>query len=164
VIGALAADEACARRIAPHTVIGEGDLERGIDRFRPRVGEERVIEAARGNLHQLVGELEGTGVAHLERRRVVHALELRADRRGDLAPSVPGIHAPQARHGVEDLASVGGPVLHAARAREQPRLRLELPVRGKGHPQRFQVAALERFARGSHRPLGAGDCGGPDDK
>jgi hypothetical protein len=137
----------------------DGDLECGVDRLGARVGEEGVIEPARGDPHQLVRELERGRMPHLERRREVERLELACYRLSDLAPSVPGVDAPQPRHGVENLAPLGGPVLHAARAREQPRCRLELPVRGERHPQRFQVAALQRFAYCGHGFLGAGDLG-----
>ena len=47
VIAALAPDQAGARAFAAHVVIGERDLERGVDRLRAGVAEEHVIEIAR---------------------------------------------------------------------------------------------------------------------
>ena len=47
VIAALAADQARLRRVALRPVIGERDLERGLDRLRARVGEEHMVEARR---------------------------------------------------------------------------------------------------------------------
>ena len=46
VIAALAADQALARALAADAVIGERDLERGIDRLRAGVGEEHMVEIA----------------------------------------------------------------------------------------------------------------------
>ena len=84
VIAALAPDEAGLRALAPHIVIAERDLERGVGRFRARVGEEHVVEIAGREIDQPVGELEGGRVAELEGRRKIHALGLRLDRRHDL--------------------------------------------------------------------------------
>ena len=72
VIAALAADEARARALALRAVIGERDLERGVDRLRARVAEEHVVEVARRERGEPLGELEGLRMAHLEGRRVVH--------------------------------------------------------------------------------------------
>src|SRR3546814_1368838 len=38
----LPTDQTGARALAPHPVIGERDLERGVDRLRSAVGEEHV--------------------------------------------------------------------------------------------------------------------------
>ena len=62
--------------IASHAVIGERDLERGVDRLRAGVREEHVIQPGGRDLHHGVGELERRRMSHLERRRVVHRLEL----------------------------------------------------------------------------------------
>jgi len=47
VIAALAPDQPHARGFAAHIVIGERDLERGVDRFGARIAEEHVVEIAR---------------------------------------------------------------------------------------------------------------------
>jgi hypothetical protein len=57
-------------------------------------------------------------VRHLKGRPVVERLELRGNGLGDLAPRVPGVHAPQSRNSIEYLPAIGGPVVHAARADE----------------------------------------------
>ena len=44
VIAALAADQAGARRLPGGAMIGQRDLQRGIDRFRTRIGEEDAVE------------------------------------------------------------------------------------------------------------------------
>ena len=47
VIAALAADQPRARALAASAVVGERDLQRGIDRLGAGVGEEDVVEVAR---------------------------------------------------------------------------------------------------------------------
>ena len=57
-------------------MIRQRDLERGVDRLGARIGEEHMVEPRGRDPHQGVGQLERRGMAHLERRRVVHDLEL----------------------------------------------------------------------------------------
>ena len=47
VIGAVAADQADALALAARPVVGERDLERGVDRLGARVAEEDVVVVAR---------------------------------------------------------------------------------------------------------------------
>src|SRR5579883_3354280 len=56
MVGALPADEPRARRLAPRPMIGERDLERGVDRLRAGVGEEHAIEARRCDLRDGIGQ------------------------------------------------------------------------------------------------------------
>jgi hypothetical protein len=49
-------------------VIGERNLERGIDRFRARVAEEDAVEIAGRKLGQARCQREGRGVRRLEGR------------------------------------------------------------------------------------------------
>src|SRR6185312_14612151 len=76
VIAALAADQADFRSIALCPVIGERDLERSLDRLGPRVGEEHVVEARRGDVDELRGAFEGLLIG-VERRRA-HATRVPA--------------------------------------------------------------------------------------
>ena len=46
VIAALAADQPHARGVAAHVVIGERDLQRGVDRLRAGIAEEHMVEIA----------------------------------------------------------------------------------------------------------------------
>ena len=71
VIAALAADEAGARALAADAVIGDGDLERGIDRLRAGIGEEDMVEIAGRQVPRAAPPLEGLGMAHLEGGRVI---------------------------------------------------------------------------------------------
>ena len=94
VIAALAADEAHLAGVAPGSVIGERDLERGVDRLRAGVGKEHVVEAGRRNVDQFRRTLERLRVAHLECAGEVELIELPADRLGDLRPPMSAVDAP----------------------------------------------------------------------
>ena len=74
-------------------------------------------------------------MTHLKGRRKLHGLELLRDRLGDFAAAVPRVHTPQARDAIEHLAAIRGRVVHAFRARQQARIRLELPIRRERHPK-----------------------------
>ena len=136
---ALAADEPGARRLAPQAVVRECDLERGLHRFRARIGEERVPDAFRRERDEAVRGLERKRVAERVRRSVVEHPRLPADRRHDLRPAMPRIHAPQGGETVEHLLAVGGRVVHVLRADDEPRRPLERAVRGERHPVGIEV-------------------------
>ena len=139
VIAALAADQAEARAVALGAMIGERDLQRGVDRFRTGIGEEHVVEALRRDVDQPVGEFEDDRVAHLEGRRVVELGRLLLDRLGDLRAAVAGIDAPQPGRAVEHLAAVGRRVVHVLGGHEHARRLLELPVRRERHPECAEI-------------------------
>src|SRR5262245_66211320 len=80
VIAALAPDQAGTRGFAAHVVIGERDLERGVDRLRAGIAEEHVIEVAGSVRGYSARALERLGMGELERRRVVELGRLGADR------------------------------------------------------------------------------------
>ena len=71
VIAALAADQALARALSAHVVVGERDLERRVDGFGARIAEEHVIEIARRELGDARGELERQRMGELEGRREI---------------------------------------------------------------------------------------------
>jgi hypothetical protein len=66
-----------------------------------------MLETFRCDPHDGVRELERGGVAHLERRRVVHHLELFGDGARDFLAAVTGVDAPQAGGAVENLPPSG---------------------------------------------------------
>ena len=118
VIAALAADQAGARAFAADVVIGQRDLQRGVGGFRAGIAEEHVFEPGRRQFGDAARQFERLRMAELERRRVIQRLGLLADRRGNLAAAVAGIAAPHAGGGVDDLAAVGGEVMHVLGAGE----------------------------------------------
>ena len=142
VIALFASDQAHARGVAAGALIGDGDLERRVHGFRAGVGEKYPVHARRRYLGEPGREFEGERMAHLERRRELHGAQLAPHRVGDLAPAVTGVHAPQPRDPIEHLATVRGPVMHPFGPRQQPRIRLELPIGGERHPE-----CIERVAR-----------------
>ena len=71
VIAALAADQARARAFAAHIVVGERDLERGVDRLRARIAEKHPVEIGRRQRRDPARQLERLGMRKVERRRVV---------------------------------------------------------------------------------------------
>ena len=139
VIAALAADQAGAARLAVGAMIGERDLQRGIDRLGAGVGEEDAVEALRRDLGEALGEIEGERMAHLERRREIQRHQLPLDRSRDLLAAMAGIDAPEAGGAVDHLAAVDGGVMHALGRGEQARRLLELPVGRERHPERVRV-------------------------
>ena len=162
VVAALAPDETRARGLTARAVPGEGDLQCRVDRFRSGVGEKHVIEPLGRDFHQLVCQRERPRMTHLEGRRVVQGLELARDRLSDLPAAVSRVDAPQSRDRIEDLSPLGGPVVHAARFREQPGFRLELAVGGEGQPERFEFRSAQRGAGVRHGGLGTEDSGRDD--
>ena len=139
VIAALAPDQPRARALAAHVVIGERDLERGVDRLRARIAEEHVVEIAGRERGDAAGELERLGMGELEGRRVVEFGRLGADRLHDRIAIVPRIGAPHPRRAVEHRAAVRRVVMHVLGAGDEARCRLERPVRRERKPIGFEV-------------------------
>ena len=148
VIAALAADQAGPRPLSDGALIGQRDLQRGIDRFRAGIGEEDAVEPVRRDLGQPLGEIEGQRMAHLERGRIVEVHQLALDRGGDLPAAVAGIDAPEPGRAVDHLAAVDGGVVHALGGGEQPRRRLELPVGRERHPERIGLQGVRDLMNG----------------
>ena len=142
VIAALAADEAGARALAPGLVVGERDLQRRVDRLGAGIGEERVVEIARRQQREPRGQLEHLGMAVLEGRRVVELGRHLLDGLDDRLAAVAGVHAEQARGGVDHLGAVRLEVMHALGAGEQARALLEGAVGGERHPIGLELIGL----------------------
>ena len=164
VITTFTADEASPRAFAAHPVIGERDFQGRIDRFRARVREKNVVDPRRQDFHERVGQFECCRVPHLEWRRVFHLRNLRADGCRDLLAAMPRIDAPEARHAVQDLPAIRGPVVHARGFRQQPRVGLELAIGRERHPEGFEIGTFGRAVGWHRRSLGKGEEAGDDKK
>ena len=151
VIAALAADQAGARALAADVVVGERDLERGIDRLRARIAEEHAIEIARRQRGDPARQLERFGMGEVEGGRVIELGGLPRDRGHDRIAVVAGIGAPQAGKPVEHGAAVGREIMHALGAGDEPRRALEGAIGGEGNPKGLKVV----------RNLGELRCRGP---
>ncbi|CCF20123.1 protein of unknown function [Pseudorhizobium banfieldiae] len=139
VIAALAAYQAEARTVALHAMIGEGDLESGVDRLGAGIGVEDVVQAFRCDVHQAIGKLEGLRMAELEGGSIIQFACLFANRLGDLRPAVAGIDAPEAGRRIENLAPVMRRIVHILCTDEEARLLLELAVCRERHPERAKI-------------------------
>ncbi len=135
MIGQLAANQPRARALTDGALIGQGDLQRGIRRFRSGVGEEHPVQAIGADGGELLRQLEGQRMAHLEGRSKIHLGDLLAHRLADFASAMAGIAAPEAGGAVEHLAAVARRVIHALGTLQQARRGLELAVGGEGHPE-----------------------------
>ena len=151
MIAALATNEARARALAVGAVISQRDLQRAVDRLGAGVAVKGVIQIARQKGGVPRRQLEGLGMAHLERRRIVHLVQLLGDRGLDLLAAMAGIDAPQAGGAVDDLATLRRPVVNTLRLGQHARVLLELPVRGERHEERFEIVGGRRSVRGRHR-------------
>ncbi|VCU71771.1 hypothetical protein PIGHUM_03861 [Pigmentiphaga humi] len=134
VVAPLPSDEPHALSFSARAVIGQRDLQRGVDRLRPRIREKNAVQALRHDGRHPLRRLEGHRMPHLERRRVIQRLHLAQHRLDDFLPAMAGIAAPQAGRSVQDPAAGGIAVVHAVGRHQQARRGLELPVRRKRHP------------------------------
>ena len=139
VIAALAADQPHARGVAAHVVIGERDLERGVDRLRAGIAEEHVVEIAGRQRGDAARQLEGLRVRELEGRRVVELARLGLDRFHDRIAIMARIGAPETGGAVDQLAPVRGEIVHVLGAGDEARPRLEGAVGRERHPEGFEI-------------------------
>jgi len=95
-----------------------------------------------------VGQGKRAGVAELEGGGIVQGLQLPVHRLGDLRAVVPGAAAPQAGQAVQHLAAAVVGEVDAVGGDDDPRIRLELAVAGKGHPVGFELLAAESLVDG----------------
>src|ERR1043165_1216966 len=107
VIAALAPEQARARGLAAHVVIGERDFERGVDRLGAGIAEEHMVEVAGRERRNAARELERLRVRELECRRIVELGGLLLDRRHDRIAVVARVAAPHPGRAVDHLAALG---------------------------------------------------------
>ena len=114
VIAALATDQPGAMAIATRAVVGQRDLQCGVGRLRPGVGEEHPIQPRRRQLRNLAGEGNGAVIGDLETHAVVERGNLLLHRRDDGRMAVAQTRGPQAGEGIQQLLAVLGGVVVAA--------------------------------------------------
>ena len=120
-------------------LIGERDLQRGVDRLRAGIAEEHMIEIARRERRDAARQLERLRMRELERRRVVELGGLLLDRRDDRIAVVAGVAAPHAGRAVHHGFAVHRVVVHVLGARDQPRRLLECAVGRERHPEGLEI-------------------------
>ena len=121
VIRVVAADDGMALLVAEDIPVAAHHAQIRVVAFRSGTGEEHVLELRRRYLRQLGRQLRGRHVgrakeAVIEGQRLhlfVHGLR---DRRAAIAH----IHAPQARHAVDDLLALAIPQVDAVAAHHHP--------------------------------------------
>ncbi len=106
VVTTLAANQPGASALTARPLPGQRDFERGIDRLGARVGIEDMAEPLGGDLHQLVGQLERQGVAHLESGGKIEVGNLLGDRLGNLAPTMARVATPESGCAIQYLAAI----------------------------------------------------------
>src|SRR5215813_5248987 len=145
VIPALPTDQAHARGVAANVVIGERNLERGVDGLGTGVAEKYVIEIGRGERGNPAREFKGLWMAELERRCVVQRGRLALDGLDDRLAIVAGIRAPKTGGAVEQPAPIAGDVMHVLGANNHLWPLLEGAVGGEGHPIGFEIVGNGDF-------------------
>ena len=139
VIAAFPADEAETAAVTLGPVIGNGDLERGVDAFRSRIGVEDVVHAFRRDIDQPVCQFEGLGVTHLEGRSVVEFGCLFLDGLSDQRAAVARVDAPESGRAIKHLAAFCRLEMHVLCRDEHARVLLELAVCRERHPEGTQI-------------------------
>lgn len=86
----LALDEAGARALAPRPLAGQRDRHCRVHCFRAGVGEEYIVEVARGQLRDPSRQLERLRAGDLEMPRAIELVELSGHGLGDFLAAVAG--------------------------------------------------------------------------
>ena len=114
VVAAPAADDRLALGLPEHVPVTAHHAHDSVVRFRAGTGEEHMVELRRGDFCQQTGQGQCRGIGRLEETVVVRQfLHLRRGRVDQLAASIADIHAPEARHAIEDFLSLGIPQPYA---------------------------------------------------
>ncbi len=82
-------------------------------------------------------------MGHLEGRRVVQLGDLLLHCLDDFLAAMTGVTAPQARSAVQNLATIGGGIVHVLGFHEKPWVTLELPVCRERHPVGIKVVCCQ---------------------
>ncbi len=135
VVALFAADQSRAVAFAFRAMVGEGDLQRRVDRLRAGVGEEHVGETLGRHLDDAFGKCERLVVAHLEDHRVVECRNLLLHGGDNFRVAVADTRGPETGKRVVEAPTVGRRVMVALGAADDARLLLEIAICREGHPQ-----------------------------
>ena len=138
VVGLLPPDQHAALPLAPGLMIGQRDLQRGIDGLGAGIGEEDVIEA-RGHLRQPVGGFEGDGVALIKAMGKIQRRGLLLDGLDDRLAIVACVAAPQPASAVDQAVALHGRVVHAVGRSDDAGIILEPAARRERHPVGIEI-------------------------
>ncbi len=118
----MAADDDRALRLAQQVPVAARHAQDRVVRLGSRLREEHAVELRRGQLVEQLRELDRGRVRALEEAVVVRQFAHLARRDvGELVPAVADVHAPEPRHGVQDLLALGIVEVHALGARDDAR-------------------------------------------
>ena len=106
VVATGTTDETSLGGLAFEAPVGLGHLHRGVGALGAGAGEEHVVEVARHQVGDLLGQFERQRMAELEARRIVEGTELLGHGLLDFLARVAGAAGPQAGQAVVDLAAL----------------------------------------------------------
>lgn len=90
-------------------------------------------------LDQALGKGKRQGVPHLKGWGKIHLRALFGDGLLDFGATMAGVDTPEPGGGIKNLAPLIIPIKHAQRAFQKAGGGLELPIRGKGHPEGVEI-------------------------
>ena len=139
VVATGTTDETSLGGLAFEAPVGLGHLHRGVGALGAGAGEEHVVEVARHQVGDLLGQFERQRMAELEAWRIVEGTELLGHGLLDFLARVAGAAGPQAGQAVVDLAALIIDQPTAFSTHDQTRVALEVAVGGERHPVRIQL-------------------------
>jgi hypothetical protein len=138
VVAALAADQPGALALAAGAVVGQRDLQRGVDRLGAGVGEEDLVQPSGAIDATALGASKAiSGGPSGRSARSPASAACAGAAFDDPRRPWPALHAPQAGGAVEDLwrPSASSSACPRRNVASRRGCLLELPVGGEGHPE-----------------------------
>src|SRR5690606_3780441 len=125
----FSANQAHSRPLALGPVVCHADFQRSVNGRAAAVGEKHMTKPTVGDeAEQIVGEIKGSGVPELKRRREVEFRRLLLDCLDDTRVAMTGVGAPKASRAVHNLPAILGGEVHAAGLLDDAGLLLESAV------------------------------------
>ena len=120
MITAFAADQPEARSLFNLVKITARNLQRSIDRLRSRIDEKHVLQVRWRQFRESGCDFKRIRMSELEGRSVIERAGGPADCIRNFCARVAGVHAPQARAGVEKRAPALVVEIHSFRSGKHP--------------------------------------------